>query len=409
MAVQVKQRKFTRIGIHSTATARTGAPSSWKYTPVGLGGNDLGGSVGAEELELERADPGLTHLLPTVRNADKGKLDMVVYPENAGLLLKLAVTDSGSNIPEYFTAEEYTTTTPGPGFDAGDSTGRAAQGCLADGFTIGFDRKTLGALRLSIDAYINADRDLESAVPTPTWPTQDPYVGKKCLADIDFGDNSEAYSGWSGDKTDLRSFQITHARQLEVDLHRANEADTDLDGAWTEAYSGTTKVSVSFKLIHNSGKYTDLQRLPAALRKVRFRLAGKGSAPSGVETSVSNVTAGATKTLLVAATAGFAVGDVCLLRQDTANKFNVATITTVNVDTSLVFDSLDVAMDGSAGEAITISNTAFQIKISDARIRTVGRPKLEGNVYTIDVTADAIVGPTNTTPLTVTAYNDDNT
>lgn len=409
MAVVTKQRKLTRIGINSTATARTGSPSSWKYVPVAVGGNDLGGSVGSEEVELERSDPGLTHLLPTTRNADKGKLDLVVYPENAGLLLKLAVTLSASNLPEYFTAEEYNTTSPGPGFDAGDSTGRACSGCLADGFSFSFDRKSLGVLRLSIDAFINADRDLESAVPTPTWPTQNPYVGKKCVVDVDFGDNSGSYSGWSGDQVDLRSLSVSYQNGIELDLHRANESDYDLDGSWTQAYLGTPRAQVSFKLIQNSGKYTDLHRLEAALRKVRFRIAAKGSNPSGVETSASNVTAGSTKTLLVASTTGFAVGDVCLLRQETANKFNVATITTVNADTSLVFDSLDVAMDGSGAEVITITNTAWQVKITDAVIKTASRPKLEGNVYVIDVTADAIVGPSNTAPLTVIAYNDDNT
>lgn len=409
MAVQVKQRRFIRLGINSTATDRVGSPSSWIYPPIALGGFDVGGSVGAEELELERSDAGLTHLLPTVRNAEKGKIDLVLYPENAGTLLKLAVTDTASLIPQYFTAEEYYSSSPGPGFDAGDSTGRKCSGCLADGFSLGFDRKTLGSLKFSLDVFVNKDSDLESAAPSPTWPTQDPIVGKKCLADIDFGGNTGTYSGWSGDQVDLRSLSFSWQRALEVDLHRANDADVDLDGTWTQAYAGTPRAQIQGKLIFNSGKYTDLLRLEGGLRKVRVRLAWKGSSPSGVETSVTNVAAGTNKTLLVASTTGFAVGDVCLLRQDTANKFCVATITTVNADTSLVFDEIDVAMDGSGGEAITITNTAAELKVSDARIRSVGRPKLEGNVYTVDFTAEAILSPALTTPMAVKAYNDDNT
>ena len=408
MAVQTKQRRFVRLGVNSDATARTGSPSSWKYVPVQLGGLKMAGAVAAEDVELERKDPGVTHVLPTTRNAGKGSIDCPLYPELAGTLLNMAMTDSALGIPQFHTIEQYYTLSPGPGFDAGDSTGMKLAGVLADGFSFGFDRKQLGLLTLSLPAFLNADYDLESAAPTPTWPTSDPVVGKNCLADIDFADNSNAYAGWGGDQTDLRSLQIAFARNLELDLHRADEATVELDGAWTQAYPGTPTCQLSFKLIHNSGKHRDLFRLAAGLRKCRVRLAWRGSSPTGSTTCTTSLTAGSSVTVAVAATTGFAVNDYVLLRQVTANKFAVGKVTTVNSGVSLVIDTLDVSMDGTS-ETIRVQNQAGQVKVSDARIKSAGSEALDGNVYTIDVTADAVVGPSSTAPVAVSAYDDDNT
>lgn len=364
--------------------------------------------MGSENVEFERSDAGVTHVLPTARNANKGSIDLPLYPEHAGTLLNMPMDDSSLGIPKFHTAEQYYSLSPGAGFDAGNSTGRKLAGILADGFGFGFDRKQLGSLSLSLPAFLNADYDLESAAPTPTWPTSDPVVGKNCLADIDFADNSNAYAGWGGDQTDLRSLNITFARNIELDLHRADEATVELDGAWTQAYPGTPTCQLAFKLIQNSGKYRDFFRLSAGLRKCRVRLAWRGSSPSGSTTCTTSLTAGSSVTVAVAATTGFAVNDYVLLRQVTANKFAVGKVTTVNAGTSLVIDTLDVSMDGTA-ETIKVQNQAGQVKVSDARIKSAPSEAPDGNVYTIDVSAEAVVGPSSTAPVAVSAYDDDNT
>lgn len=407
MATLTKQKPFARLGINSTPTLRTGSPSTWSYVPVALGGLALGGTVEAEELELERADPGLTHLLLTTRNAGKGKIETVIYPENASTLLNLAIGTSGA-LPSYFTVEQYLNADLGASFDAGTDTGRILSGCLADGFSFSFDRKQLGSLRLSLDAYVNADASTEDAAPTPTWPAQDPYTGKRVLCDLDIANNSQTLNGWTGDYTSLRSLSINFQNGIETDLHRADESSDALDGTWTQAYPGTPRASIQFKLVADAAEHLDLLRLNAGLRKMAFRIAGYGAAPSGSTTCTTTITAGSSVTVAVAATTGFAVDDYVLLWQPTANKFAVAKVTTVNSGVSLVVDTLDVTMVGGT-ETIKVRNTAFEIKCADARIRTATPPTLEGNVYVVDVTAEAIVGPSATSAIAIKAYNDNNT
>lgn len=407
MATLTKQKPFARLGINSTPTARTGSPSSWKYVPLGLGGLAAGGSVEAEELELERADPGLTHLLLTTRNAAKGKIETVIYPENASTLLGLALGSAGA-LPSYFTVEQYLNADLGASFDAGTDTGRILSGMLADGFSFSVDRKQLGSLRLSLDVFVNADASTESAAPSPTWPAQDPYTGKRVLVDLDIANNSQALTGWTGDYASLRSMSINPQNGIETDLHRADESSDALDGTWTQAYPGTPRASIQFKLVADAAEHLDLLRLNAGLRKMAFRIAAYGANPSGNTTCTTTITAGSSVTVAVAATTGFAVDDYVLLWQPTANKFAVAKVTTVNSGVSLVVDTLDVTMVGGT-ETIKVRNTAFELKVSDARIRSATPPTLEGNVYVVDVTAEAIVGPSNSAAITLKAYDDDNT
>jgi hypothetical protein len=410
MATLTKQKPFARLDTHSTPTSRTGAPSgsSWKYVPLGLGGLAAGGSVEAEELELERADPGLTHLLLTTRNAAKGKIETVIYPENASTLLGLAFGSAGA-LPSYFTVEQYLNADLGASFDAGTDTGRILSGCLADGFSFSVDRKQLGSLRLSLDVYVNADASTEAAAPTPSWPAQDPYTGKRVLVDLDLANNSQTLNGWTGDYTSLRSMSINFQNGIETDLHRADESSDALDGTWTQAYPGTPRASIQFKLVADAAEHLDLLRLNAGLRKMAFRIAAYGANPSGNTTSTASLTAGSNVVVEVAASTGFAVDDYVLLWQPTANKFAVGKVTVIQAGPArLTIDTLDVTMNGGS-ETIKVRNTAFELKASDARIRSATPPTLEGNVYVVDVTAEAIVGPSNSAAITLKAYDDDNT
>lgn len=408
MATITKQKLYARLGINSTPTARTGSPSTWIYPPLSLGGLAAGGTVEAEELELERADAGLTHLLLTTRNAGKGKIDLPIYPENVGTLFGLAINDGGAGLPSYFTVEQYFNTDVGASWDAGTDTGRKLAGMLADGFSFAFDRKQLGSLRMSLDVFVNADSALESAAPSPTWPAQDPYTGKRVLCDVQFANNSQSLPGWSGDNTSLRSLSFNYQNGIELDLHRADESDAALDGSWTQAYKGTPRASIQIKLIADQAEHMDLHRLTAGLRKCAFRLAGYGSNPSGNTECTASLSAGSSVTVAVAVTTGFEENDYVLLWQPTANKFAVGKVTTVNSGISLIIDTLDLAMDGTS-ETIKVRNTAWELKVSDARVKTATPPTLEGNVYVVDVTADAILSPSNTTPLSLKAYNDNNT
>lgn len=409
MAVLTKQKPFTRIGINSTPTARTGSPSSWLYVPTDLGGVAAAGTVEAEEVELERNALGMTHLVQTTRNAGKGRLGMPLYPENVGTLLGLAINDNGSGTgPSYFTTEQYFGVDMGAGFDAGTDTGKGLNGMIADGFSFAFDRKQLGLLRLGLDVFVNQDVDLESPAPSPTWPAQTPYIGKRVLADLVFADNTNALGSFTGDFADLRSLSLTYANQMETDLHRADVATATLDGTWTQIYAGAARLSIQAKLVSASAKYHDLHRLAAGLRKIKFRVAGYSENPSGSTTCTASLTAGASVTVAVAATTGFDVNDRVLLWQTTANKFAVAKVTTVNTGVSLVVDTLDVTMDGTS-ETIKVRNGAWEIQVPTAYIRSASPAALEGNVYTVDFTADAVVGPSASSVVTLKAYDDDNT
>lgn len=409
MATLTKQKPYTRIGVNSTPTSRTGSPSSWIYVPLDLGGLALGGTVEAEELELERADPGLTHLLLTTRNGGKGKVGFPLYPENISTLLNMAIGSAGA-LPSYHTIEQYLNADLGASFDAGTDTGKILSGVLGDGFSFSFDRKQLGSLRLSLDAYVNADASTEAAAPDPAglWPAQDPYTGKRVMVDLDLANNSQTLNGWTGDYTSMRSMSVNFQNGIEVDLHRADESSDALDGTWTQAYPGTPRAALQFKLIADSAKHLDLLRLNSGLRKCAFRVAGYGANPSGNTTCAASLTAGSAVVVEVAASTGFAVNDYVLLWQPTANKFAVGKVTVIQAGPArLTIDTLDVTMDGTS-ETIKVRNTAWEMKISDARIRTATQPTLEGNVYVVDVTADAIVGPSATSAVVLKAYNDNN-
>ena len=408
MATLGKQKVFTRIGIHADPTLRTSAGSpTFIYPPLDLGGLAVKGTQAAEELELERNALAITHVLATTRNGEKGRISLPFYPEQAGTILGLAINDDGGGAgkPSYFVAEEYLGTTLGASWDAGTDTGRILTGCLADSLSFSVDRGNLGALKLGIDLFVNSDAATESSAPSPTWPSQDPYTGKRVLIDVDLANNSNTLTGWTGDLADVLSFGFNYQNNLEVALHRADLSSDELDGTWTQVFPGTKRASIDVKLLTTSAKYLDLDRLAAGLRKCAFRVAGYSASPSGSTTCTSSLTAGSSVTVAVAATTGFALNDYVLLWQPTANKFAVAKVTTVNSGVSLVVDTLDVTMDG-ASETIKVRNGAWEFKIPDARIRSAPPKTVEGNKYVVSFQADALVSPSGTAALSLKAYDD---
>ena len=245
----------------------------------------------------------------------------------------------------------------------------------------------------------------EDAAPSPTWPSQDPYTGKRVLIDVDLANNSNALSGWTGDLADVLSFGFNYQNQLEVTLHRADLASDERDGTWTQVIPGLKRAAIDVKLLTTSAKYLDLDRLAAGLRKCAFRIAGYSASPSGSTNCTTSLTAGSAVTVAVAATTGFTANDYVLLWQTTANKFAVAKVTTVNTGVSLVVETLDVTMDGTA-ETIKVRNGAWEFKIPEARIASAPPKTVEGNKFVVSFQANAIVTPGNTAAITLKAYDD---
>jgi len=408
MGTITKDALFHRFGLNSSATDRAGSPSTWVYLDPNQGGVTLAGNVESAPLQGEHKYPGSRFVLLQSRNRNKGQIQTPLFPEQAGTLLNLATNLSSDGIPGYATLETYWNATIGTSFGGETAdTGQKVTGVLCDGFSVEFNRKgALGVLQLNLDCFLNAEYELESAAPSPTFPSQEPYSVGRLFCDVDFADDSDAFGGWGGDASDLVSFGVNFQNGIEVYNHRLS-GTAGLNGTWTAAGLGEPSATINGRLVVTSSKYLDLIR-HAELRKVRARLAGYGRSPSGSTTCTTSLTAGTSVTVAVAATTGFAVNDYVILYQTTANKFAVAKVTTVTPGVSIVVDTLDVSMNGGS-ETITVKNTAWEIKVPTAYIGSRSPLVVDGVVRAIDFQATATLVSGQTSVLTVKAYDDDAT
>lgn len=401
MANLLKYAQWHRFGVNSTGTARTGTPSSYTTIPVLADGVNLAGSIETENLDTEHKDNGVRWSLLKNRNREKGTIRCPLFPENVFLLLNSVLALNGNGIPDYYAWETWFTNT------VDTATGKGRYGILPDGFSLGFNRKDPNILDFSLEAFANQVLVKTSAAPSPSFPAQNPYDTKGVFCDFIIANTSNVLGAISGDLKTLRQLSIQFGNNLDLDLHLPDPTGS-LNMTWTDAMIGLRGLQFSGTLAASDIDHMTLPEL-GERRKLKIRLACVGGSPTGSTTSTANVTAGATKTITVASTTGFAVNDYVIIYQTTANKFCVAKVTTVNAGVSLVVDTMDQAMDGSAGEALTIKNTAFEFTIPLGYVKSATDPVSDGNMRVVNFTGEALLDPTQSALYTFKGYNDDNT
>lgn len=392
MSELYKHQMFMRMGVNSTATARTGTPSSWYWVPVFEDGVAMTGSVETSDINTEHKDRGNKYRIFARRNHEGGQIRTPMYPQNAALLLGAAVNNT-AGLPHYHSVEQYW----GAGvLDSGSGTGRKLSGVLFGGMTLNIDRSGPGPVELQLDGMLNQDTEITGAAPDPTWPSNGPYDTRNVFVDVDLNE-----SGFGGNNVDVKSLSITFNQGVEVDAYLPSATDS-LNGAWTKAYPGTPEVTCEFSLVVTNSAYVDLLR-NNTLRTVQVRV--MGYSPEGVNTtSTDNESAGTGNTFTVASAAGLTVNDYILLWDSANNKQAVAKIASIS-GSDVTIDTLDVAVNGSV-TALEIYNTAWEIKIPKLEIVSVSAPTIAGAVRIVNVSARAKLESGQTSLLSVKAYNE---
>ncbi len=419
-------------GLTGTMYLLAGTP---RYIPYTDGALKWGEKVSLVKGNTQHKDRGPRYTWAGHRNRDQQTLGTGVHPENAGFLLNLPINvQSGTTIPRYIGMEHYWDSTIGTGTasfvpvlaeaggGASAQTGRGLLGNIFDGWEMTFDRESVDAIELTLNGFLNQETIITAAVPTPAtsatpgyailgWPAQNPYRPQNVYIDLEFADRDGAFStGWTGDRQALQSASLKFSQNTTVAISRPNTTP-GLSNTWTQIYPGDVTCDFQSTLTLNNADYLRLTQL-VALRRARVRFMAVGDNPSGSTTSASNLAAAGTSIILASAT-GFHVGDVIMLSQDaTALKQQVVTITNLVVigggpTYTCTITAADVAMDGSGAEAITVRNTAFEVKVHSMGLEQRSEPDESSNVATISISGTAFLTPTTTSLITVKAYDDD--
>lgn len=396
-----------------------------RWVPCFEDGFQVGEKVSRVDVPTQHKDRGPRYAVPGDRNREAQQIRTPLFPELAGFLLKMPVTlQAGGNIPQYHGAEEYWTGALatgsanflGAGAGATIQTGRGTYGLIFNGWTLNFDRQQTTTLELTLDVFMYRETNITTAAPsipnTGTssgylgWPGQDPYLNTNVYVDLEFAIHDGSFAaGWTGDRADVRQLQVQYSQNLELDISKPS-SDVDQDNSWQKVYAGTPTVNVTATLIMAHSDYLRLTKL-SSLRKGRLRLMGVGNRPNGNSTSITNLALGGTS-ITVAHSTMFHVGDVLLLEKVSLNLQQVVTITAIDATgLILTITAADVAMNGSTGDALTVRNTAWEVKVHSMDLSDRSPPTAGGAVKTLSLTAAARLTPTTTTLANVTAYNDD--
>lgn len=400
MADLPRHLMYTRMGVNSTATSRTGAPSTWYWVPVLEDGIVLNASMETQNVPTEHKTRGTKYRVFTRRNFEGGSINTPVFAANAGLLFDAAINTNTADLPSYHTVESYWGSSSDTGL-AGGNVAIQNNGVLFNGFTLSIDRDAPGPLTLQLDAFLNEYKALTSD-QTPTWPPLNPHDTRNVYIDLDLGE-----SGWSGDNADVRSLTVTYNNAIELSTFTPNSTAT-LNGTWTKAAVGTPTLTVEATLIMSDSTYP-FQSDTSTLKTAQLRVMGYNPSASGSTTCTQDLTAGSNVNVQVASASGFAAGDVVLLEAPDGDLQAVASINAASVSgNSFDIDELDVTMAGSS-TAINVYNTGWELKIDSLEITGHSRPTIQGNNRIVTLQMEALLASDSVTSLlSHHAYNDDN-
>ena len=396
MADLPRHLMYTRIGVNSTPTSRTGSPSSWYWLPVFEDGIQLNPDLEVQDVPTEHKTKGARYRVFTRRNANSGSISTPMFSQNAGLLMDATLSTTTGDLPKYHTLESYWGDASDTGL-SGSNTGIQNVGVIFNGFSLSIDRQSPGPLTLEMEAFHNQYKSLTSDA-TPSWPPLNPYDTRNVYIDLDMDE-----TGFTGDNADIRSLSLSYTNNLELDVFAASST-ASLNGTWTKVYAGIPELTVSTSLVVTDSTYP-FYADALTLKKAQMRIMGYNPSASGSTTTSDNESAGASKVFTVGSTSGFATNDIVLI-DDVANGRQSVGTATVGSGT-ITIDTLDTAIDGSV-TAANIYNTAWELKIDELEVTSVSRPVVQGNVRVVNLEMRANLEGTNTVMMTHKAYNDDN-
>ena len=401
MADLPRHDAFTRIGVNSVDTARTGSPSTWYWLPVFEDGVQLNPSADVQDINTEHKDRGIRYRVFTRRNAEAGSINTPLFPANAGIMFDAAINTTTGDLTKYHTAESYWNTELSPSTNSG----MQVNGMLFNGFTLAVDRNSPGPIEFQLDCFLNEYKAIaEGSNPTPSWPPLNPNDSRNVFIDLDLEE-----SGFSGDNVDVRSVSLTYTNNIEVDVFSPSSTAT-LNGTWTKAYTGNPELNVEATLIVTDSTYPFLLDA-STLRTAQLRIMGYNPDASGSTTTTASLTASTgTVEMAVAGTSGLEADDYLLLDDVVNGRQAVSKVDQVNTGTGICeLENLDVDIDGSGATAANVYNTAWEIKVPEMEIVGASRPTVQGNVRVVNLQMRANLEATNSTILTHKAYNDNNT
>jgi hypothetical protein len=293
---------------------------------------------------------------------------------------------------------------------SGSGTGRQLLGCLfkTTGFSV--DRNAGQHIEFTFGALANQDIEITSAAPTPTWPTQDPYVGNLVYIDLEAADATGAFTAWTGDNGDVKSFSYNYDNGVEVQRFAPSSTASE-NLTWTKAFPGVEKVTMEVVLYFANSDYVDYHRIADA-RKFRVRMMGVGSNPSFSGVADESLTAGVDVLCTpTGGVSGLANGDVVLLISETEGFHAVGTAGSVSATSGdFEIDTLDITLDGSGTNTdLSIQNTAWQIQVHELDLTQAPTIQRDGNAATVTLSLEGILASGQSSLVDVTAYDDDAT
>lgn len=406
-----KHAVFMRLGVNSSATARTGtktwAGNAREWIPVNPGGNTFFGAQQVLQIPTEHQTRGTKYTMLDRRNHEERSLTTNLWPDHAQLLLEAATEFESSNeLPRYH---------HGGGFwtdgilTAGASAvhGRDIRGILFKTLSFTVDRDAGGPVELSLGGYLNQDIAYTSATPTPTFPTSKPYAQINVFIDIEFADSSGNFTAWTGNDSNIKSVGLNFDNGVEVRSFNP-DSDANLDLSWTKAAISlpTLTLDVTYYLENE-----DLMAYGRSsyIQEARARIMFKRRGADCDTTSTDDLTTTGAQTINVASggATNLAINDVVLIEDVDNSVQEVVLVTAVDPTGDTFGCTTTIALDGSGSNALKITNGAAQLKVDKMDLNAPFQPADDGNLKVVSSQFNAQLDGSATDLVSVLAANDD--
>lgn len=352
------------------------------------------------EYDTDHYDPGVKYTDLVSRNRSAMPCATPLYPTVVGTLFNAVFIRNAAGDLDYHEIKRWWRSAIGGTEDKGET----FQGCIFDSVNLAIARSdTNQPIVFDAQVMINAKRRILTAAtsPTPDLSKQPAYGSAGVLIDFVSDDTVDSLGG---DDAQVRAVSVSFSNQLTLDGVEDNLADPPLHRSWLTHVCGNPKIDVTVTARVSDDNYLRLDEY-TTIPKGKLRLAF--THPKGASiTSTSTLSSGSTgnQTLLVAATAGFLVGDTVVVKHPTSG-FAITKVVTINTDVSIVVGGYDprVTLNGSSGGALTIRSMCAGLVIDSMDFKSRSSTKRAGAFQTIDLNYTTTLKAGATFPLEILA------
>lgn len=336
------------------------------------------------EYDTDHFDPGVKYTDLASRNRSALPYATPLYPTIVGTLFNAVFIRNAAGDLDYHEIRRWWRSAIGGSEDKGE----LFRGCIFDSVNLSIARSdTNQPIVFDAQVMVNAKRRLLTGEtsPTPDLSKQPAYGSAGVLIDFVSDDTVDSLGG---DDAVVRAVSFSFSNQVSLDGVEDNLADPPLHRSWLTHVCGNPKLDVTVTCRISDDNYLRLDEW-TTVPKGKLRLAF--THPKGASvTSVSTLSSGSTgnQTLLVAATAGFVVGDTVVIKS--TQGFAISKIVSLVTDTSITVGGYDprVTLNGGTAE-LTIRSMCAGLVVDAMDFKSRSSTKRAGAFQTIDLTYTA--------------------